>query len=91
MRDDLRGYATIGLLGLCLAALMANILLTWQVHSDLRDDRSCRPPAEAPACRAVPVSFVHDYPECANRLLQAMNISNVRIVSASDAAAAVGP
>ena len=32
-------------------------------------------------CAAIPTRFVMEYPECADRLLQAMNVSNVRFRS----------
>lgn len=34
-------------------------------------------------CRAVPTRFVMEEPECANKLLRSMNITNVRILPAA--------
>ena len=35
-------------------------------------------------CRALPVKFVIEEPDCANKLLKWMNITNVRILLAED-------
>lgn len=32
-------------------------------------------------CLAVPTSFIMEYPDCTNKLIQAANLTNVRIVS----------
>ena len=32
-------------------------------------------------CLAIPTRFILEYPECAEKLVQAANVSNVRIVS----------
>lgn len=42
------------------------------------------PPAKAkqqPQCLAVPTSFIMEYPDCADKLVQAANLTNIRIVS----------
>ena len=42
------------------------------------------PPAKAkqqPQCLAVPTSFIMEHPDCADKLVQAANLTNVRIVS----------
>ena len=61
-----------------LTGLVINILLTL----GLREVEVCQPP-EYPAsplpCAAVPTCFVMEHPECADHLLRAMNITNVRI------------
>ncbi len=61
-----------------LTGLVVNIFLTL----GLREVEVCEPP-EYPAsplpCAAVPTCFVMEHPECADHLLRAMNITNVRI------------
>ena len=61
-----------------LTGLVINIFLTL----GLREVEVCEPP-EYPAsplpCGAVPTQFVMEHTECADHLLRAMNITNVRI------------
>ncbi|MBU0717176.1 MAG: hypothetical protein KJ749_02925 [Planctomycetes bacterium] len=72
-----------------LAALLVLILITQVVEwalllrlnedvARLTDDRARK--ATLP-CAALPTRFVLESPECAQKLLDAMNVSNVRIVS----------
>ena len=58
--------------GLLLIAVLANLLATL----GLRDREPDRPSL---ACAAMPMDFIHRYPECADHLLQAMNITHVRV------------
>jgi hypothetical protein len=40
------------------------------------------PPAKQQSrCLAVPTKFIMEYPDCANRLLEAMNITNVKVIT----------
>jgi len=60
------------LLIMILFSMEVNILLTL----------GCRPPAperEPLPCQAIPVQFVARHPDCADKLLQSMNISNVHV------------
>ena len=72
-----------------LAALLVLILITQAVEwalllllnedmARLADDRIRR---DALPCAAIPTRFVLDSPECAQKLLDAMNVSKVRVVS----------
>lgn len=80
MNEYVRQRLMIALLAIVLVAVAANMFLIWRVLVALdQDGRSPTPRGEL-TCRAVPVSFVHDYPDCTNRLLEAMNITNVRII-----------
>jgi hypothetical protein len=51
-----------------IGATGAIILMSWS-HQEL-----------PPSCTALPVRFVMQDPECAQKLLDAMNVSNVRII-----------
>ena len=66
--------ATVGLL--CVSAI--NVALTLRLHSIeiCRFPRAVRGPLP---CAALPTEYIMQYPECADHLLQAMNVTNVRI------------
>ena len=38
-------------------------------------------PKPSPRCLSIPTRFVLDYPECAGKLIQMVNLANIRIVS----------
>lgn len=62
------------LLIIVLFSTEANILLTLR----------CKPSApegEPLPCQAIPIQFVARHPDCANELIQAMNITNVHVVA----------
>jgi len=65
-----------------IVLLVTNILLTMKFTQSLERLKSCQNPQESLPCQAVPVSFVMDEPECTDKLLRAMNVSNVHILSA---------
>ena len=58
--------------------LVTNILLTVQ---GLKRLKSCQNQKESLPCQAVPIRFVMDEPECTDKLLRSMNMSNVRVLS----------
>ena len=58
--------------------LVINILLTAQ---GLKSLKSCQSQKESLPCQALPIRFVIDEPECADKLLRSMNVSNVRVKS----------
>ena len=62
----------IGLLVLVLILLAVNISVTLK-SLNLRQSK---------ACPNMPIKFAVEYPDCANRLLEAMNITNVKVVPA---------
>ena len=59
------------LLVLVLVALIVNAVVMF---------RFARPRASKP-CLAIPTRFILEYLECAEKLVEAANVSNVRIVS----------
>ena len=63
---------TIVLLWTVLAAVAANTVMTLKPRSP----QSC---GASPPCAAIPRRFVMDHPECADKLLRSMNVTNVRI------------
>ena len=61
------------LLVLLLIAVLADITVRLML---LKEEKT------PPPCLAIPTQYVLEYPECANKLLLAANITNVRIVPA---------
>ena len=53
---------------LLLMSLIAGVAIIWKS-------------AQSRPCLAIPTRFVLEYPECARRLVEAANVSGVRIVS----------
>ena len=60
------------LLLLVLVGATANVM----VMLKLRSPQSCD---AAPPCAAIPTRFVVEHPDCADKLLRSMNVTNVRI------------
>lgn len=64
---------------ICIIVLLViNIYLTAQ---GLKRLKSCQNPNESLPCQALPMRFVMDEPECADKLINSMNLTNVRILS----------
>ena len=61
------------LLVLILAGVIADVLL--QLRHE--PNQAAKP---ALACQAIPTRYILEYPDCADKLLRVMNVSNVRIV-----------
>jgi len=73
--------ATQRILMVCvLLLLVANILLTAKTVLDLERLKSCEHGRESLPCQAVPIRFVMDEPECADKLLRSMNVTNIHIL-----------
>jgi hypothetical protein len=67
------------ILMVCIVVLLVvNILLTAQ---GLKRLKSWQNKEESLPCKAVPIRFVMDEPECADKLLRSMNVSNVRVLT----------
>ena len=66
------------ILMVCIVVLLViNILLTAQ---GLKRLKSCKIHKESLPCQAVPIRFVMDEPECTDKLLRSMNVTNVRVL-----------
>ena len=63
----------IVLLILILMGVMADIIITVRTAPST-------PAKPSLPCAAIPTRYVLEYPECADRLLRAMNVTNVRIL-----------
>jgi len=65
----------------CIVLLLViNILVTARLALGLGRLKSYQ--RESLPCQAVPIRFVMDEPECTNKLLRVMNVSNVHILPA---------
>jgi hypothetical protein len=72
-------FTVIALLILLLGVSIVHVVITVRQSSTL--STSCPPvivPRSLP-CQAIPLRYVQDEPVCADKLLQAMNVTNVRI------------
>jgi len=65
-----------------IVLLVTNILLTIILDQGLERFNSCQNSRESLPCQAIPTRFVMEEPECANKLLRSMNVTNVRILPA---------
>ena len=73
-------WALAVLLLLILIALAADWVLLLQLHDDiacLADDRARK---DTLPCAALPTRFVLESPDCAQKLLDSMNVTNVRVL-----------
>ena len=85
-KDKWKWTAAFVALAVILCGVAANVALTLHVQSECttlqdetpKDDQVRRP---ALPCAAIPTRFVSEQPDCVNRLLEAMNVTNLRIVS----------
>lgn len=70
------------LVGLALLSLLVlgNLLLTARLFAHI--ERTCLHADQKRSlpCSAIPTRFVLDDPECADKLLRAMNVTNVRVL-----------
>ena len=66
----------IVLLVLLLVAMTVNIVITIKSHWPVACESSL-------PCSAIPTRFVLEHPDCADKLVEAMNITKVHIVALS--------
>ena len=65
---------------LMLGLVVVNLILTVKLSSQLNSTLTRRETKRSLPCAAVPIRFVADAPECANQLLQSMNVTNVKVL-----------
>ena len=63
-----------------LLALTANILIAVELRALANRPLVCPEPRRSLPCEAVPMRLIYEDPACANTLLRAMNVTNVRIL-----------
>ena len=71
------------ILVICVVGLLVtNVLVIAKLALGLERLKSCQHKRESLPCQAVPTRFVIEEPDCANKLLRSMNVTNVRILPA---------
>lgn len=74
----IRGMATV-----VMASLVVSIVTNLFLAAVLLQHKSAPEPAGQgsanPRCTAIPVKLILEDPECADKLLRAMNVTNVRV------------
>lgn len=68
---------------LILIALVVNAAMLMRIHHELARLEDRPPNRGSLPCAALPTRFVLDSPECAQKLLEAMNVTNVRVHEAN--------
>lgn len=69
------------ILVICIVGLLVtNVLVIAKLALGLERLESCQNQRESLPCQAVPIGFLMDEPECTDKLLRAMNVSNVHIL-----------
>lgn len=68
---------------LMLIALIVNAAMLMRIHHEVARLEDRPPNRGSLPCAALPTRFVLDSPECAQKLLDAMNVTNVRVHSAN--------
>ena len=63
-----------------LVVVVVDLVVTMRLAVDIRASaaRVCKQPALP--CGAIPTRFVLEEPECADKLLKSMNVTNVRVL-----------
>ena len=68
------------ILMVCIIGLsVTNILLVMKIAFGLERLQSCQHSRGSLPCQAITTRFVMEEPECANKLLRSMNVTNVHI------------
>ena len=68
-------------LAVCIMGLLiTNVLVTLRLSVDLREHQLHSQRSQSLPCSAIPTQFVIKEPLCADQLLRAMNVTNVRIL-----------
>ena len=79
-----RSLNSLVILMVCVLVLLAvNLFFTTRLFLNVKKSPLTPRIREPLPCRAVPTRFVMEEPECANKLLRSMNITNVRILPAA--------
>jgi hypothetical protein len=65
---------------LIVILLIANLVTSAVIVSKI--GKSCQYPAKAKSlpCESMPIKFALEHPDCANKLLEAMNVTTVKVL-----------
>jgi hypothetical protein len=64
-----------------LVSIVTNLLLAFVLLQHLSARQPEGQVSPTPRCTAIPVKLILEDPECADKLLRAMNVTNVRVVA----------
>lgn len=70
----------IAVYSIVILFLAANLYVNFQVQSKINQLQAADTPKKLLACESVPISWAVDNYDCANKLLEAMNVANVKIL-----------
>ena len=70
----------ISLLVVIVVLLTTNMSMTLLLLSRPMTQVQCPVKSKSLPCEAIPIKFALDHPDCANRLLEAMNVTNVKVL-----------
>ena len=72
----------IVLLVCVLGLVLANLLMATRLASKIEQIQPCPQKRRSLPCEAIPIEFAMGEPRCANKLLRAMNVTNVNFLPA---------
>lgn len=78
-RTEWLRWSLVIVLSLLTGVTVASTYLTLELKGSLDAMAEAPPPRPALPCGAIPTRLVLDHPECAQWLLESMNVTNVRI------------
>jgi len=79
-KSENKKWIVLGILQvLILIGLVTDLALTWRLATSVDEPAERYRAANALPCPAVPTRLILENPACAQALLEAMNVSNVRI------------
>ena len=64
-----------------IALLLTNLVITARLAHEIEGLKPEMQRCRSLPCEAIPIRFARDSHDCANRLLRAMNVTNVRFLS----------
>ena len=71
----------LSVLAVCvIALLLTNLIITVRMADEIEELRPAIQRRRSLPCESMPIKFALDNPDCANRLLEAMNVTNVKIL-----------
>ena len=63
-----------------LGLVLVNLLIAMKLASKIDQIQSCPQKRKSLPCEAIPIKFAVQEPQCANKLLRAMNVTNVNFL-----------
>jgi hypothetical protein len=76
-----RAWKTAALLLLILFGVAANVVVTLKLSEQVRSIQQAQPQRPGLPCPAIPTRLILEDPECAQKLLMVMNVTNVRVLA----------